>query len=381
MSITLENPKVKKPHSESRLGTIGGTDISSIFGCNPWQSAFGLYQKIIGEAEQVKDNAAMKRGRLYEKGLHAFYEAKNGIDDVVCTVGSQYRDPDDELIVDHRGWFQSILVHDSINFLSGRPDYVYNLRGNRFGLEIKTADWSQRDQYDFSNPGNVQIPMHYYMQCQWYAGLAEVPRWDFIVGFFAGEEMKYHETCSFAFDQELYDMMVKTAVEFWETHVLPRKPPEDAKPAELETYYRKKFPCHIPKTFAERSPHWDEVVERILKREEQIKFLEQEQQLDKIAIISHFEDKEALETPFGNVTYKACKDSEVMKWQEYAEILEKCIWKIDDAWDEILDMQSINYFDEENGALYQEGIDTLRRRFKITKPGARRLLLPRKKGE
>jgi predicted phage-related endonuclease len=249
-----------------------------------------------------------------------------------------------------------------------------------YGLEVKTADFSQKEHYDFSDLDNPQIPQHYYMQCQWYAGLANVDRWDFIVGFFRGDKMVSHEICSYAFVPELYEFMVEEAVKFWEEHVEARNPPDDASPAETERFYRRKYPRHIPKTFAERTEISDGVVARMRRLADDIKAKELEYDLDKAWLIAHLADNEALETSIGNVTYKAAKDSETTDWKKYAEFLEKHITGIDNAWDDICDKEKIIIpFDESTGSLYEHGIGMLRNKFTTTKPGSRRLLLPRGK--
>lgn len=282
-----------------KLGTIGGTDISAIMGMNPWKSAFGVYQKIIGEGVETKDNAAMKRGRDWEPALITLYETQRG------------NGPDDRT-------GNGKLSHKVYGYLTGSPDMMYwTAPDGDFGLEVKTADISQRNLYDFTGD-EPQVPLHYFLQLQWYAGLAQVDRWDFIVGFFVGEKMVSWETCSFAFDAELFESMIESAVTFWENHVVPRIAPEATEPTEIIEWHRQKYRRHVPKSFAERTESTDAAVKRFLELQAEIKRLEKEQDAAKATVIATLQDNEAIETPFGTVTFKNNKDSEVIDWRSIA---------------------------------------------------------------
>jgi predicted phage-related endonuclease len=327
--------------------TIGGTDISAIVGCNPWKSAFSVYQKMIGEPVEVKDTPQMERGRFYENILASIYSNSHASFKVVYLER-----------------IESPLVHGTIDYLTGTPDRIYfdlskgitnkdksKTCQRSHGLEVKTADISQRNQYDFTDSSAVQIPMHYYLQCQWYAGLAKVPRWDFIVGFFKDEQLKSIEQCSFDADTELFDHLINEAVEFYESCVVPKIPPPITDPVELETYSRKRFPRHVPKTYAERTRNSDHIVGNMIELAEKIRLLELEQQMNKASLIALLEDKEALETPFGNVTYRTNKDSEIMDWKAHSVELERL--------------------------LHSEIVDVFRKKHTTTKQGARVLRLPK----
>jgi predicted phage-related endonuclease len=319
--------------------TIGGTDISAIVGCNPWKSAFSVYQKMIGEPVEVEDTPQMERGRKYEKLLMQIYDVQFQLP----LYGSINQYP---------------LEHDKIDYIAGSPDRIYFTQDQNMvttakshGLEVKTADISQRNHYDFSDSSAVQIPMHYYLQCLWYAGLAKVPRWDFIVGFFKDEQLKSIEQCSFDADTDLFDYLIAEAVEFYKIHVKSKFPPPITDPVEMETYSRKRFPRHVPKSYAERTRNSDYIVGNMIELAEKIRQLELEQQMNKASLIALLEDKEALETPFGNVTYRTNKDSEIMDWKAHATELEK-----------LLD---------------SDVVDIFRKKHITTKQGARVLRLPK----
>jgi len=298
----------------SKSKTIGSTDISAIFNCNPYKSAFSLYQRLIGDEIPVTDTAAMKRGRTWETILSSIYHVEHEFDERYLSCGN------------------ISLTHNDIEYLTGSPDVLFCDNDRKIkekttgiisvpcshGLEIKTADISQKNNYDFSSSEPL-IPMHYYMQCQWLCGLANVDRWDFIVGFFKGDKMVSHESCSFDFDEEIYDKMVKAAVEFWENHVIPRNPPEDATPAELETFYRRKYPQHVSGKMADRTDRSDEVIQILSDIKVSIKHLEYDEQQYKSELIGLIGDCEAIESYFGKVTFKKNKDSVKTNWKSMVD--------------------------------------------------------------
>ena len=90
------------------------------------------------------------------------------------------------------------------------------------GLEIKTAQ-SAKDWEDDSE----NIPVHYWMQCQWYCGLMRllghpIDTWYLAVLIHGAQYKEY----AIKFDQGFFDGAVERAVEFWHDHVLTMEAPE-----------------------------------------------------------------------------------------------------------------------------------------------------------
>ena len=277
---------------------IGGTAISAILGMNPWKSRYGIYLDLIGEGEEKPDNEAMARGRKWESTLARIYETERDFD-IPGNPGVK-------------------LNHEIHNFIVGSPDYMYESHG----LEVKTADYYTRDKYDCKN-GNV--PNHYYLQCQWYCGLAGFDRWDFIVGFFRDGKFSYHETCSFEFDQELYDYMIKAAIAFWNEHVIPRNPPEITEPAEIIEFVRKTYPRHSDGKFIESDAELEGIIESVRDEMFSAKAGESRMEALKSRVIEKIGDAEGVITELGKITFKANKDSVKTDWKAFGEDAMKLI--------------------------------------------------------
>lgn len=313
------------------MKTIGGTMISAIRGGNPWKSPYQAYCELIGEEPMPVDNDAVRRGLKWESALINIYETKYDIDRSYRISDAKLVDPEHE-------------------FLTGSPDAMYVIsKGDNetcFGLEVKTADIYTRQNYDIENQ---EIPVHYFLQCQWYAGLAGFDRWDFIVGFFRDDNLVSVETCSFDFDQELYDSMVDYAVEFWNKHVVLRNPPSIESGTEMLEVFRKKYPRNLNEDIVEHDEAFDTAVEEIFNLQNRIKSLEDEIDKQKAFLVSSIGDMSGLFTRYGKVTYKNNKDSTAV---DYKSIVSE-----------------INVPED------------VLKKYTTTKPGARVLRLPRNKGE
>lgn len=269
---------------------IGGTAISAILGMNPWKSRYGIYLDLIGEGEEKPDNEAMARGRKWESTLAKIYETEHDFD-IPGNHGVK-------------------LNHEIHNFIVGSPDYMYESHG----LEVKTADYYTRDKYDCKN-GN--IPGHYYLQCQWYCGLAGFDRWDFIVGFFRDEKLAFYETCSFEFDKELYGNMLQAAILFWKKYVVPRNPPKINDPSEIIEFVRKKYPRHLDGKYIESDFELERIVENIRDEMSFIKSGEARLETLKSKVIERIGDAEGVITQHGKITYRANKDSVKTDWKAF----------------------------------------------------------------
>lgn len=63
-----------------RARTIGASEVSSLLGLNPWQSAEELYAFKTGRKQRPKPNARMKRGTLLEPHIRGVFEMSYGFD-------------------------------------------------------------------------------------------------------------------------------------------------------------------------------------------------------------------------------------------------------------------------------------------------------------
>lgn len=280
------------------FGKIGGTAISAIVGLNPWETALSTYLKIRGKVGATPDNVAMARGRRYAPVVASIFQAGRPEFRVECN-----RRKTDE---------PELYVHDEHEFLIGRPDrLLYDSNGEKLlaGLEIKTANVANMRVWGAE--GTDDVPKHYLLQCQWYAGLADLDDWRLAVAFLDSEgAMRTYREYQIAFDAELYDALVESAVDFWENYVVPGNPPEmERADSTTQRWVAERFPANVAPI--ERATDAEEALMREYLDAKNAKLeaeaaLEQVETRLKLAI----GDRDGIfSDAYGKVTWKRCKDS------------------------------------------------------------------------
>ena len=220
--------------TEKEFGRIGGTTVSAIVGQNPWEKPHGAYLKLRREVDPTPDNEAMARGRRFEPIVA----------DIFAGGHSEYR-----VAHNRRGSDEpELYVHPQYPYLIGHPDrLLYDASNNVLvaGLEIKTSNLS--NIRNWGEEGTDAIPPHYLIQCQWYAGLAKLPEWEVAVAFLDdyGTLRTYREYKVLA-DEELFETLVASAVDYWQTHVLPGIPPAiDQVDETTKRWINRRFPENV----------------------------------------------------------------------------------------------------------------------------------------
>lgn len=125
-------------HKNRRTG-IGGSDIGTIMGLNPWESAFGLWAKRTGQiADPPVDNWSVKFGNAFEEPILKMWETEN---------------PEWEV-------FQTgTWRHPKFEYLVANPDALARHRetGEWVVVEVKTS----RSFWDDVPPAYRAQVMHY----------------------------------------------------------------------------------------------------------------------------------------------------------------------------------------------------------------------------
>jgi len=179
---------------------IGGSDIAALLGISPWKSSLGVYLDKIGESVQ-EDKPHLKKGREAQKAVLRCYE------DYAETLIEK---EDIE------------IIHPEYSFLIGNVDAVTN-RGKTF-VEAKTTSRGIKD-WDF------QIPPYYRTQVAFYAALGNPDYVDMPVAYWFKysedrPEVEHFASLTYWRDEPFEKMVIDCAVDFWESHVLKRVPPE-----------------------------------------------------------------------------------------------------------------------------------------------------------
>lgn len=194
----------------------------------------------------------------------------------------------------------------------GRPDrLLYDSSDEKLlaGLEIKTANVANMRVWGAE--GTDDVPKHYLLQCQWYAGLAGLNDWRLAVAFLDSEgAMRTYREYQIAFDAELYDALVESAVDFWENYVVPGNPPEmERADPTTQRWVAERFPANVAPI--ERATDAEEALMREYLDAKNAK-LEAEAALEQVETrlkLAIGERDGIFSDNYGKVTWKRCKDS------------------------------------------------------------------------
>jgi len=163
---------------ELRSNGIGGSQVGTILGVNPWESAYTMWAKLTNKIQDsFEQNEKMRWGTLVEPLIFDEWGIRN----------PQYKMYTTGTWAD--GWKHA------------NPDGILELDGEFGLLEIKTAGY----RWD-------SIPEHYAAQCMWYMELLGL-KWCKVVVLFQGNQL---ETFHLDYDAEYAARMVARVEEFWD---------------------------------------------------------------------------------------------------------------------------------------------------------------------
>jgi putative phage-type endonuclease len=177
---------------------IGGSEIGTIMGVNPWQSPRELYLKKVSPLplEEDEPNEYMQAGIYLEETCAQWYMDRTGR--IVHKVNSQFTHPD-------------------YPFLVGHIDRRILDNGDGFGtgcLECKTTG-------TFTDWGELEVPLGYYYQLQFYLALTGY-QWGAFAILKGGQQFLVHRCDR---NQSHIDALIEAAVDFWNAYVVPRVEP------------------------------------------------------------------------------------------------------------------------------------------------------------
>lgn len=179
----------RKEWLKKRQMGIGGSDVASLFGLNPYKSLLSLYFEKSGQLEEKEDeeNEAMRQGRDFEDYVAKRFEEK---------TGKKLRKRN------------AILQHPKYNFLIADVDRL--VVGENAGWEGKT---SSPFNYDKWTEG--KIPFMYQLQCQHYMAVTGMEKW-YISCLFFQKEVIHREVKR---DEGVIQRIIEEGEHFWENHV------------------------------------------------------------------------------------------------------------------------------------------------------------------
>lgn len=199
----------KEEWLSERRNSLGGSEIGAVLGLNQYATPYSVWAEKTGRISSREDNEAMRQGR-----------------DLEAYVAERFSERSGKKV--HR--YNYLLRNDSAPHLHANIDR--RIAGEKSGLECKTASALNLRAYS-----SGEFPESYYAQCVAYLAVTEWERWYLAAlvlnkAFFvyqittiAGDSVPEWCDSSVYVSPEEIETLVRCAEEFWETYVLPDRPP------------------------------------------------------------------------------------------------------------------------------------------------------------
>jgi putative phage-type endonuclease len=176
---------------------LGGSDIATILGINPYKSKFTLWLEMTGQKPKDKvENSAVEWGNILEPVIREKFKRDTGF--------KVYKN-------------NFVLCHDKFDWMVANLDgeVIDPYFDGRGVLEIKTTN--ERNKKDWEDG----CPIYYMSQVQWYLGVTGY-HYAYIAVLIGGSTFRYF---LIERDDYLIDRMISEAIVFLE-HVHKQIPPE-----------------------------------------------------------------------------------------------------------------------------------------------------------
>jgi putative phage-type endonuclease len=165
---------------------IGGSDVATILGLNPWKTAFTLWLEKTGQIEpEPVNNESVEWGNILEPVIRAKFERATGFE------------------VIENPW---VMCHDEHDFMVANIDgEVFDPEMGEWGvLEIKTAGDRYKSEWE-DGP-----PTHYHLQIQHYLAVMNY-NYAYVAVLLGGNQFKYFKILR---DDYVIDSIISAEINF-----------------------------------------------------------------------------------------------------------------------------------------------------------------------
>ena len=186
---------------DARTQAIGGSEIGTVLGLNPYASPYQLWAVKTGKvAPEVVNNWSVRFGKAFERPILELWQEENPEWEVMTT---------------------GTYAHVEYPWIVANPDAVARHRQTKelAVIEVKTARYSWGE-----------VPLHYLAQTRWYMHVLGIRR-GFVVAV-AGWNWESHEI---TYDQFEEAVLIAAAKRFWGYVVNDLEPDYDGSKATYET--------------------------------------------------------------------------------------------------------------------------------------------------
>lgn len=181
---------------QARSKGIGGSEITSVMGLDPYRTPYALWEQKTGRVPDFGGNKYTEMGNYLEPVVAQMFQDKSGYEVYVPT--------------------QEHWQHPDYPHLLGTPDRFVSMKHGDGVLEIKTTQ-KFIDREDVMQ-GDA---LNWYFQVQWYMGIAG-KKTGFLAWLSHGIDFDFVQV---DFNEEIFADMVEAGDRFWNEHVLADVPP------------------------------------------------------------------------------------------------------------------------------------------------------------
>jgi putative phage-type endonuclease len=183
---------------------VGGSDVGTILGLNPYKTALELYAEIKEQIprDDFSENLAVEAGELLEDGIATLTERH-----MTRRLGRPIKLRRCNLTLSNPKypWLTAHIDRDVV--------------GEERGVEIKNVGW--RMGKFWGEEDTDQIPEYYLPQPHTYMLVKDYPAWT-VSGYFGGADLRLYEVER---DKEFAEIIIEETHNFWHHHVLKGVPP------------------------------------------------------------------------------------------------------------------------------------------------------------
>ena len=292
---------------DDRKGFIGSSEISTVLNLNPFQTPLELWAEKTGQIlpKDLSNNESVEWGKRLEKVVSSKFSEKHNV----------------KLIA-----YKKRFVHPEYDFLTCELDNI--IANTDEMVEIKTCSaWNYKY---WENPDD--IPFHYICQVMFALGLSN-RKIGHIAVLIGGQ--RYLEK-RIEFDKKIFDEMVRKAVYFWNTFIIPKAMPTTIKAMDDEVLF-KLYP-EGQESEIELTDEANRIVESIEGLQSDLNAVEKQIDEQKNILKSMLKDSEIGKTDKFIITWKnqetkrldtaLLKEKNIDIYNQYSKITKSRVFKI-----------------------------------------------------
>lgn len=204
---------ITKDLIELQSNGVGSGDAGGVLGISPFknQTPLQIYMRKRGELPKIKDNPAMRFGRLVEGGILTAFEEDSGL------AVKRFKHPDD------------LLRHARHRFMVAMLDGMVT----KVSAVVEAKSTANRDEW--GEPFSADIPDHYFAQVQHEIAVADAKLAFVPVIFLKSREITFYRVQR---DDKFIRNLIECERDFWINHVLAGVPPKMISAADVEARWR-----------------------------------------------------------------------------------------------------------------------------------------------